>query len=631
MGSSILQNSVSALTSYQRVLSTISHNIANVNTEGYSRQRVELSTRNPQFFGNGYLGKGVTVTSIKRMTDDFLDSQLRVSLTNLSRADAYGGLANQVDNIFADPATGLTPVLQDFFSGVQNLADDPATIPARQVLLSEAGSLAGRFHDIHARLDELNQAVNDRIQADVNEINALADSIAALNLDITLSPGVRSGILPNDLLDRRDALINRLAEKIGVTTVAQEDGALNVLVGTGQPLVIGADTQKLVTFVDSGDASTLRVAFDVGGTTIDVTDQLTSGSLGGTLDFRRELLVPARNGLGRLAATVALSFNARHASGMDLDGNLGGDFFTIDPPQVNPAAGNGGTLSVAFDPATVGNLTSADYRLDYNGTSFVLTNLADDSTQTFAPPGNGNSVTLDGLTITQLTAPAAGDSYFIQPTRNLARAFDVAITDPRAIAAAAPVRASASLANQSDAAISDPVVLDVTDANLLNTATIVFDDPPTTFRINGGASLPYTSGANIDANGWRVVISGTPAAGDTFTVQSNAGGAGDNRNALALAALQTTDLLDGGSTTYQGAYGQLITDIGSKARQVKISQDALATLKDQAFAAREAISGVNLDEEAANLIRYQQAYEAAAQAVRISNQLFGSLLSAVGG
>ncbi len=631
MGASILQNSISALTSYQRVLSTISHNIANVNTEGYSRQRVELSTRNPQFFGNGYLGKGVAVTSIRRITDDFLNSQLLISITNLSRADSYGGLADQVDNIFADPATGLTPVLQDFFSGVQNLADDPATIPARQVLLSEAASLTGRFHDMYSRLDELNRAVNTRIESDVNEINGLASSIADLNLRITQSPGVRSGVLPNDLLDQRDALINRLAEKIGVTTVEQEDAAVNVLIGSGQPLVIGGNTQQLVTFVDSSDASTLQVAFDVGGTTIDVTSQLTSGSLGGTLDFRRDLLVPARNGLGRLAATVAMSFNSQHAQGMDLDGSLGGNFFTIDGPQVVAASGNTGSVSLAFDPATVGNLTGADYRLEYNGTSFVLTNLADNSTQTFAPPGNGNSVTLDGLTITQLTAPAAGDSYSIQPTRAIARSIGVAITDPRKIAAAAPVRASASLANQSDATISAPVVLDVTNANLLNTVNIVFDDPPTTFKVNGGASQAYTSGANIDVNGWRVQISGTPVAGDTFTVQSNAGGAGDNRNALALAALQTTDILDGGATTYQGAYGQLITDVGSKARQAAISQTALGTMKEQAFAAREAISGVNLDEEAANLIRYQQAYEAAAQAVQISNLLFGRLLSAVGG
>ncbi|RME35348.1 MAG: flagellar hook-associated protein FlgK, partial [Gammaproteobacteria bacterium] len=558
-GSGVLTVGVSALTSYQRVLSTISHNIANVNTPGYSRQVVDLSSRNPQFFGNGYLGKGVEVQNIRRLTDDFLTSQLQASISNLGEAENLHALASQVDNIFADPATGLTPVLQDFFNGVQNVADDPATIPARQVLLSESESLVGRFHDMNARMDELNREVNDRIYSDVNEINQLAEAIAEVNLSITLSPGIANGILPNDLLDQREALLNQLSEKVAVSTVDQTDGSINVLIGKGQPLVIGSTSQRLTTFVDAADPISLRVGYDAGGNTIDVTDELTSGSLGASIAFRSQLLNPARNGLGRLAAVLAQTFNQQHRQGMDLDGNLGGDFFSIDPPKVIDGPANGGTVTVAFDPAAQGNLTTADYRLDFNGTNFVLTNLADNSTQTFAPPGIGNSFSADGLIFTQTSAPAAGDTWSIQPTRELARSFALAVDAPRQIAAAAPIRASAALGNQSDAAISTGTVLDVNDPNLLTTANIVFDNPPTTYRINGGASQAYTSGGNIDFNGWRVQITGTPAAGDTFTVQSNTGGAGDNRNALALAALQTTDILDGGSTTFQGAYGQIIT------------------------------------------------------------------------
>ncbi len=639
MAGDLLGISLTGLTASQRVLSTISNNIANVNTEGYSRQSVDLGTRNPQFFGNGYLGKGVIVNNVRRNVDAFVDSQLRSNTTSQGFMQQLQDLSAQVDNIFANEQTGLSPVLQDFFNGVQEIANDPASITARQVLLSESQSLVSRYHDMQSRVSELNNVTNERITDFVREINSLAKSIADVNLEISLSPGVRNGIQPNDLLDQRGALLNRLSALIGTSVLPQDDGTVNVLIGNGQTLVVGPTAQGLNAIVDPTDSSRLNVAYAFAGNQVDISANLNSGKLGGVLDFRGRVLEPARNELGRLAATLAMSFNQQHYQGMDLNGVLnqalnagnGQDYFTISGPLLTPDPANtgAGAIAVSFDTANIPNLTAADYQLRYDGTNFILTNLADNSSQTLAGGVAPLQYQVDGLVIDVTTVPNAGDSFLIQPTRQVARDIQLNISDPREIAAALPVRTTAAIGNASDAAISAPAVLDATDANLLTTANIVFASA-SQFRINGGPLQAYTPGANIDANGWRIQITGTPQAGDTFTVQSNAGGAGDNGNALQLAALQTTDILDGGSTTYQGAYGRLVADVGAQTRQADIGLSAATTLKAQAVAARESVSGVNLDEEAANLMRFQQSYQAAAQAIAVAGTIFDTLIAAVG-
>ncbi len=639
MAGDLLGISLTGLTASQRVLSTISNNIANVNTDGYSRQSVDLATRNPQFFGNGYLGKGVIVNNVRRNVDAFVDSQLRSNNTSQGFMQQLEDLSAQVDNIFANEQTGLSPVLQDFFNGLQEVADDPASITARQVLLSESQSLVSRYHDMQSRVSDLNTVTNDRITDFVDEINSLAKSIADVNLEISLSPGVRNGIQPNDLLDQRGALLNRLSGLIGTSVLPQDDGSVNVLIGNGQTLVVGPTSQTLSTVVDPRDSSRLNVAYSFAGNQVDISANLNNGKLGGVLDFRGRVLEPARNELGRLAATLAMSFNQQHYQGMDLNGNLnqalnagnGLDYFTISGPQLTPDPGNAGAgvISVSFDAGNVPNLSAADYQLRYNGSDFVLTNLADNSSQTLAGGVPPLQYQVDGLVIDVAALPNAGDTFLIQPTRQVARDIQLNITDPRAIAAALPVRSTAATTNASDAGISTPTVLDATDANLLISANIVFANA-SQFSINGGPLQGYTSGANIDANGWRVQITGTPKAGDTFTVQSNAGGAGDNGNALLLGALQTTDILDGGSTTFQGAYGRLVADVGAQTRQAEIGLTAATTLREQAVAARETVSGVNLDEEAANLLRFQQSYQASAQAISVAGTIFDTLLAAVG-
>ena len=314
---------------------------------------------------------------------------------------------------------------------------------------------------------------------------------------------------------------------------------------------------------------------------------------------------------------------------MDLNGAMGTNFFSLPAPGVNGAATNTGSISVAFDPANAGNLTTSDYLLKYDGTNYVLTRLSDNSTQTLAGAGPFN---VDGLTITLTGAPATGDSYLIQPTRYVASGIDTLITDPRQIAAASPVRSSATSTNLGSATISPPTVTNSANAGLLTTTTLVFDNPPTSYKINGaGASIAYTSGAPIGLNGWQVSVSGTPQAGDQFVIQANAGGTGDNSNAAALANLQNSKILDGGTASYQDAYSAFIGNIGTQTSQNNTSVTALKTMLDNAVSAQQQISGVNLDEEAANMMQFQQAYQAAAQVISSANQMFNELITAIRG
>lgn len=616
---------VSALLANQRLLLTTSHNIANVNTDGYSRQRVELAARTPQFSSAGFLGKGVDVSAITRGASEFLTGQVRANTSSEASASAFVDLANQVDEMLGSGT--FAPALERFYNAIHDVNNDPSSASARIVLLNSAETLVQRFQDTDAQLATLARNVNDSLAQQVNRINALTASIARLNKEIVEASGLAQGASPNDLLDQRDMLLKDLSKIVNVTTLTQDDGALNVFVGNGQLLVAGARTVALAVTPNSLDTGRSEVSVVSGGATTVISGTLTSGELAGVLEFRDEILDPSRNAIGRLAAGLALSYNAQHAQGMDLNGALGGDLFAIGSPIVNAAAGNSGAISVAIDPANLGNLTVSDYRLSHDGANFTLTRLSDGTQQTLSGAG---PFSVDGLTITLAAAPAAGDTYLIQPTRGVTRGMAVVITDPQALAFANPVKTAAALANIGSGAIGVPQILDETNAALLTPVQLVFNDPPTTFQINGaGPLIPYTGGGNIDINGWRVQISGSPAAGDTFGVDPNFNGHGDNGNGLALIGLRAMEILEGGTATFQDAYSQLVGSVGARTEQAQISNDALRVLRENAEASRDALAGVNLDEEAANLLRFQQSYQGATQVIQAANDMFNALLEAM--
>jgi flagellar hook-associated protein 1 FlgK len=546
--SGILGTALSGLMAFQRSLDTTSHNIANVNTDGYSRQRVELSTRPAEFTGAGYIGQGVNIATVSRSYDQFITSQLTSSTSAFAETNTLSTLASQVDNIISNEATGLSPALTSFFNAINEVANDPSSLPARQVMTSEAGSLTQQFNTLSSRFEGLRNQTNSQMQVTVDDINSFAESIATLNNKIvTDSSRTSGGQLPNDLMDQRDALVAKLAEKISVSTIPQQDGSVSVFIGQGQSLVLGVNAAKLSLAGSSTDPSHKNIL--IGG--LEISKQITGGELSGALKFRDEVLDPAQQQLGLVAAGFAVQFNAVHTAGFDLNGNQGTDMFALGTVPVVPAPGSTGSVAAVYDPANTGNLKPSDYRLDYNGAAYSLTRLSDNTLVTLPGTFPATPASIEGMTITQAVPSTGVSSFLIRPAFEAAQKMTALITDPVKIAAAGTT---------------------------------------------GGPGSPVP---------------------------------GDNTAALSLADLEKKAVLLGGKSTFNGAYGQLVAKVGTLTHAAKINSSAQEVLFNQAKQARENLAGVNLDEEAANLIKFQQSYQAAAQAIAIANSLFDTLIGAV--
>ncbi len=639
----ILNTAISGLLASQRSLSTVSHNISNVNTEGYSRQRVELSAREAQRTGPGYIGSGVETTSIRRIADQFLISQLRSSTTASSEADAFMAMASRLDNMLADSETGLNPSMQNFFSALQDVSDLPSSITARQVLISEAQSLAERFQFLDQRMVALGDEFKNKLNDDVSDVNNIARSIANINSRIVEATGTASGQPPNDLLDQRDKLILDLSELVAVTTLEQNDGSMNVFIGQGQPLVIATNASTLG-FTETYEGH-MEVTMTDSFYSAIVTDSITGGSLGGGLNFQTTMLEPARNELGRLAIGMAATFNEQHRLGASLDGDVNTPLFNVGVPSI--AVLNGAPATVSANITDISTLTESDYNLVSNGDdTFTLTRLSD-STSTIINSGGTypyTSATIDGFNLTLAATGTAGDQYIVRPTIHGARDISVMINDPRKLAIAGPLKSGAVTnsagisTNLGNANITEANITSTTGVPLAADITLTFDAANSRFDISAppGGTLAYnpaTDNAGVQltiasAGNATFTISGFPEDGDAFVIENNTGADGDNRNGLLLSDLQSSRLLLNGSASYQDTYGQLVADIGSITRQSEISSEALGVLVDQSIEARESVSGVNLDEEAANMLKYQQSYAAAAQMITVSDNLFNALIDA---
>ncbi|MCL2829765.1 MAG: flagellar hook-associated protein FlgK [Betaproteobacteria bacterium] len=669
MGISLFGIGVSGMSAAQLGLATTGHNITNASTPGFSRQRSVQVTNIPFSTGSGFVGLGTQVSTIERLYSSILAGQVNNAMTRVSELTAYQSQISQIDNMLADPLTGLSPALQQFFSGVNDVASNPALASSRQSMISSAQTLTARFQTLNNRLNELYKGVNDQIGTTVDSINAYAREIANLNQQIATSQASMQQP-PNDLLDKRDLLVSQMNELVKVSVSIDRNGAYNVAIGSGQQLVTGVFSSDLVAMPSSADASRTTVGIATPGGPMELPERLVvGGSLGGLLDFRSTTLDRTANQIGQIAASIALTFNAQHGLGQDLLGNVAGDpnftanFFNITGPRVignlnNPAASPTVSASFITPPPFNGqnfttDLTSSDYRLSYDGTNTTLTRLSDNKSWTVAGNDVNDINTLlagesQGFTLDSTGGLLAGTSYLIQPTRAVADSMTVNPTiaaNPSLIAAAAPFRTNATTTNAGDAVIAPgrvgigyslaslPATLTYDNGNLTGfpagtTVTVTVNGVATDYVIGSPADpVPYTSGAKIAFDGMDFTISGTPANGDTFTIARNTSGTSDNRNALLLSNLQTVKTMSGGLYTFQDNYANLVGDVGNKAREINVGLDAQDAMLSQAQANMESLSGVNLDEEAANLLRYQTAYQASARIIESGIKIFDTLLS----
>jgi flagellar hook-associated protein 1 len=621
----MLSSGVSGLLASQIGLSTVSHNVANVNTDGYSRQVVSFGARLPEGQAGYYIGTGVNTVAVQRAYSQFLNSSLWSASSGQSRANTMAGLTGQLNNQLSG-TSNLQTSLDSFYGAVQDMANAPSDAASRQVLLARAGGLATTFRALSGQFNALSGQVQQQIGDTVDSINSDSQSIAKLN-GLIRSSAATDGTPPADLLDQRDALVKKLAGEVGVSVVPQNDNTISVFVGNGQALVTGTEAHALGTAPNIYDATRQEVVGAASGNVL--SGRIGGGSLGALLDFRSNVLDPAQAQLGRAAQALASSFNAQHAQGVDLQGNVGGTFFNVAGPTVQAASTNSGSGTLDASISDIGGLTGKDYVLSYDGSNWSMRDthggaVALSGTGTAADPFKAA-----GLSLVVGGTASAGDSFRVQPSRDAAGSFSLAIDDPDKIAAAAPFAVTAGAGNTSTAAPSVSIS-DGSNANLFDASSVVFTSP-TSYSIDGGAAQTFTPGQPIVHNGWSMQLSGAPQAGDSFSLQANSNAHGDNSNALMLGKVANLGVLDGGVTSTGRAYSQLVSQVGSAGSLANDDLKTQTAVYNQAMSSQQSVSGVNLDEEAANLVRFQQAYQASAQVISTANSIFGALLSAVKG
>nr|WP_324260048.1 flagellar hook-associated protein FlgK [Cellvibrio fontiphilus] len=469
--SGILSNAISGLQASQNALRTAGHNISNANTQGYSRQEVNYVTRPEQYVGAaGYIGSGVTTASIERVVNEFVSNQVRLDTATFNQFNQYNINIGKVDKLFADVSTGLSGAMQTFFAAMQNGANDPASTPARQLIVTEIEGLAIRFNNLSQRLTDVEKSVNGEVKTITAQIASLAQSIASLNQTIGETRASATGNMPNDLMDKRDEALRQLSELVSIQTVKQDTGDVNVFIGNGQPLVIGTQVSEF------GVSNEGQIQLRSNASVFDITTQISGGKIGGLLSFREEILKPSMNELGRIALAMADQFNTLQQSGLDLDGDYGQRLFgDINSPVLaanrvvhgKNAEPYDRILSVTIEDSS--KLTTSDYQFEIvpDTQNFIVTRLADNVIleQGVLSGAYPTTISFDGVSL-HLTSGSfqGGDSFTIQPTKNGARDITAEIKRPEDLAFASPIRTGSNTSNSGSGVISAGNVVSLLDA-----------------------------------------------------------------------------------------------------------------------------------------------------------------------
>lgn len=680
---SLLNIGMSGLSASQSSLATTGNNIANVDTAGYSRQQTVQGTKSSQQYGSVFIGTGTTLADVRRVYNSYLETQLHTATSLNSESASFLAQAKPLDGTLSDVNTGLTGVLQKFFTSMQGVSTSATDDTSRQSVLTGAQALTGRFNSIAKQLNDQNTTINGSLSDMTAQVNKLANSIAALNQKI--GEISTSGGAPNDLLDSRNEAVRQLSELTGAQVV-ERGTSFDVYVGSGQPLVIGNTTNSLSTVPSKDDPTRLGIQMDRGSSTIDITSVINGGEIGGLLTYRKEVLDPSLNELGRVALVIADQINSQQAQGIDKNGDFGAAIFNninsaalISQRSVAQSGNSAGSGNLDVTIKDTGKLTTSDYQVtftsatDYSVKRSDGTDMGTFSTNTTPPPViDGFSLALKG------GALSAGDSFKVTPTRNAAASIQTVLTDPKKIAAAGPLTGVASANNSGT--YTQPTLTD--KINIYNPAAQAemqtapkYSTPvKLVFGEASGGSQPYTmvdakgglisSGtivpgqANtldlkvgmVDANGAKIMdtsvtpnvqktftvqttVGGTPKDGETFTMNMTGAASSDNRNAQALVGLQTKQTVDTGSASkgisLTDAYNKLVTNVGTKTAQGKSDVEATTAILTQAAGARDSLSGVNLDEETGNLVKYQQYYTASSQIIKAAQETFATLINSL--
>ena len=643
MSVGLLNIGTSALLANQTALQTTGNNIANVNTPGYSRQSVVLQEVQGQYTGSGYIGKGVAVTTVLRDYSAFLDAQSNLATAQQAADSTLSAQLTQLENVFPGGSNGLGASVSNLLNSFSAVASAPTDLTARTVALANANQMTSQFRNSSASLDQLQTGVQTQLQQSVLAINSLATQIAAANNQIARTVG--SGQPPNDLLDHRDQLISQLNQYVQTTSIPNADGTVAVFLAGSQALVQGTSANPLALTPSAypGDFSSNTLTIQTGALSapMDQTN-LGGGSLKGLMSFLNKDLVQGRNLLGRMALAIGSVMNTQHKLGLDMNGNAGGNLFQIpNLPNGISASTNAGTETIGMSVIDPTQFAVSDYQMTYtSGTAGSITRLSDGKVSAFdfaAPP-----VQVDGLSLSASAMAVAGDRFLLKPFSTAAGQIDTAITAPKDLAVASPVQASVSSSNVGGLAVTSLQAV-TGGGNLTHPVTLTFNASAGTFDAVDNSPVPpalpitlatgvaYTPGQPISYNGWTLTLTGLPKGlTDSITVQAaNSLYAKTNSgNATALVNLRDKVLFDGAPLT--DGYAAAISQVGVLAQSAGFAASTSQTIATNAQTAKAAVSGVNLDEEAAKLLQFQQAYQASAKVLQIGQTIFNSLLQSVG-
>jgi len=684
---SLLNIGMSGLSASHSALATTGNNIANADTAGYSRQQTVQGTKGSIQYGNVYVGTGTTLADVRRVYNSYLDAQLQTTTSLNSDSAAYLGQVTPLDTLLSDSGTGLNGALTKFFASVQNVNAKPGDDASRQLLLSDAQALSNRFNSVSSQLNTQNANINGNLTNMADQVNKLATTVAQLNQKI--SEISSAGGTPNELLDARNETMRQLSTFTGAQYV-ERDGNVDVYLGSGQPLVIGSTVNKLEAVPGKDDPGRLSLQLNRGSSTIDITSIMTGGEIGGLLRYRSEVLDPAMNELGRVALVVADQMNSIQAQGIDKNGDFGSNLFNninsaAQMSQRSIASTGNSVGSGNFDVSIedTGKLTINDYKVTFtSATDYTVQRLPDNTTMGSFSTTTTPAPVIDGFSMTFNGGAAQGDTFKLTPTRNASANIKTEMTDSKRLAIAAPLGAAIAAGGSGTLTIpasGQPTLttrFDLYDAatttamqNGMKYSTpvkVVFGDPSadgTTqsyqlldakggvlssgtiqpgqnntlnlsipLKDSTGAPIPPAPATQYTVN-FDMTVAGSPGKGTAINVSLSQPGSLDNRNGTVLAGLQTAQTVDTGSASkgisLNDAYGKLVEGVGSKAAQGKLDSAATTAILANAKGARDSLSGVDLDEETGNLVKYQQYYTASSQIIKAAQEIFSTLINSL--
>lgn len=616
----------SALLGTYAQLQTTGHNIANVNTPGYSRQAVILGTAGASYTGGGYLGKGVVIDDVRRRSDEFINAEVTLANAINGADQARARELDRIQALFADSDTGIGAAYDDWQLALADFSNEPSNPSVRQAVLTRADTLVSRVKNVDSQLQSFSVSINERLRKTSDDVSAKLEQLGRLNVQISRATAAAQS--PNDLFDQRDLIVSQINESMRVNAFYNSDGTVNITTTMGQGLLIGANVAKVRTRNDPGDPQLQQVVIDIQGrlTPLD-QNSLAGGELAGLLRARDEDLPAARALVGQMVGGLVEAYNRQQSLGVDLNGNQGAALFSIGVPNALASSDNTSNASITLAVDSASALVASDYTLSYDGSQYLLTRLSDGNERTYG----ALPTTVDGFTIDVSGAPNADDRFNLRVASQLANGFGRVLNAPSGLAGASAVTPQAAGANQGDGRVLGFEVNSV-GGNLTDPVTITFDSAAG-FSVTGqGTGNPtgvsYTPGGDISYNGWTLRIAGVPQAGDVFTVTPTDSPATDNRNVRAMLALGTEPVVNGLSVN--DAYAGIVADIGIRAQGAEASRLQSERVLANAQSAQAEISGVNLDEEAALILQYQQAYQAAAKLMSTVQNMFDTLLSAMG-